>query len=339
MATFVYPSNAQLQLIAQEKTPVLTQNDPLFAMMPMVDVDAAVLIWEQKDNFTGLQAVRGIGGQPLRVTNIGGKRYTVIPGYYGEFMSIDEVELTTRRQFGSFNAPIAISDLVMDRQDYLLNRRIDRMRYIGWTLLTTGTFSITNADGSVSHTDTFSIQTFTATIPWSTLATATPLRDLRAVKLLGRGKGVRFDRSATIYLNQTDVNNCLNNTNSADLGGRRTRGGDSINSLASLNQVLLDDDLPTIQPYDEGYLNDAGTFNLFIAAGTGVVKGTRPAGQVIADFGLTRNANNPNLEPGAYMKVVDDPDDVPRLIQVHDGVNMAPRIYYPGSIVKLANLS
>lgn len=254
-------------------------------------------------------------------------------------MNIDEVELTTRRQFGSFNTPIAISDLVMDRQDYLLNRRIDRMRYIGWTLLTTGTFSITNADGSVSHTDTFSIQTFTATTPWSTLATSTPLRDLRAVKLLGRGKGVRFDRSATIYLNQTDVNNCLNNTNSADLGGRRTRGGDTINSLASLNQVLLDDDLPTIMPYDEGYLNDAGTFNLFIGAGTGVVKGTRPAGQVIADFGLTRNANNPNLEPGAYMKVVDDPDDVPRLIQVHDGVNMAPRIYYPGSIVKLANLS
>lgn len=335
MPTYQYPTNAQLQLIAQEKAAVLTLADPIFSIMPIVPADAAVLMWEQKDNFLGLQQVRGIGGQPGSVAAVGGNRYTVIPGYYGEFMTIDEVELTTRRQYGSFGQPANITDLVMERQDQLLNRRIDRLRYIGWTLLSTGTFSVAKKDGSIAHTDTYSIQTYTASIAWSTVATATPLANLRAIKLLARGKGVRFDRTAKLYLNQTDINNLLNNQNAADLGGRRVRGGDSINNLRALNEVLLDDDLPQILPYDEGYLNDSGTFQLFIAAGKGVLVGTRPTGEALMDFAVTRNANNPNMEAAPYSKVVDDEDEVPRLVTVHDGMNGAPRIYYPSNVVRL----
>lgn len=334
MPEFVYPSNAQLQAIAQEKAAALTTADPLFSIMPTVNVDAALLMWEQRDNYVGLQAVRGLGGQPARVNAVGGKRYTVIPGAYGEFATVDETEMTMRRAYGSFATPIDISDLVMERQDQLLSRRIDRIRYIGWTLLSTGTFSVANADGAVLHTDTFSIQSYTASIDWSTTATATPLANLRAIKLLGRGKGVRFDRSARLYLNQTEINNLLNNTNANDFGGRRVNGGNTLNNLNDLNAILAADDLPQIIAYDEGYLNEAGSFNLFIADGRGVLIGSRPTGETIADFALTRNVNAPG-GVGAYSKVKDDEDDVPRNIEVHDGMNGAPRIYYPGSVVRL----
>lgn len=172
MPDFIYPTNAELQYIMQEKTPTLLLDDPVFAIMPPVNVDAAVLIWEQMDNFLGLQQVRGIDGQPSRVASVGGKRYVVTPGYYGEFATIDEVELTQRRSFGSFATDITIADLVAMRQDQLLSRRIDRWRFIAWTLLTTGTFTVTNTNGVAIHTDTFSLSTFTAGIAWATVATA-----------------------------------------------------------------------------------------------------------------------------------------------------------------------
>lgn len=332
----IYPTSAELQLIAQEKTPVLTLDDPLFDIMPITTADAAILMWEQRDNFTGLQQVRGMSGQPSRVNAIGGKRYTVIPGVYGEFGTLDELALTTRRAWGSFNTPVDVSDLVMEWQDLLLNRRIDRLRWLGWTLLSSGTFSSTKVDGTVEHTDTFPLQHFTASPLWSTVATATPLADLRAIKLLGRGRGVAFNGQAKLFLNQTDVNHLLNNTNASDLFGRRTSGVGTINNLTMLNELLLGDDLPQITTYEGGYLDDTGTFQLFIPAGSGVLVGKRANGQVIGDLCATRNANNPDLGPGPYQKIIDrGEDEVPRRIDVHDGWSGGPRVYFPGSIVRL----
>ena len=336
MPTFVYPSNSELKQVEQVKLPVLTAADPIFSILPMVDVDSHILSWEQQDNYQGLQQVRGLNGQPGKVKKVGGKRYLVEPGVYGEFKTIDELELTTRRQWGTFNAPINISDLVMESQDHLLNRRLDRIRYIGWTLLTTGTFSVSNADGSITHTDTFPLQTYTAGTLWSTTATATPIANLRAIKLLGRGKSVSFGSGARLFMNQTDVNNLLNNTNANDLFGRRVAGLTTINSLSVLNQILMGDDLPQIEVYDEGYEDETGTFQLFIPAGKATLVGRRTNGAAIGDYAMTRNANNPNLEAGAYTKVTDNSDeDVPRMIGVHDGHNGGPRLYFPSAIVAL----
>lgn len=337
MPTFVYPTNSELKQVEQEKLPVLTMSDPIFSILPVVSVDADVLSWEQKDNYLGLQQVRGLNGQPGRVAKVGGKRYLMRPGVYGEFKTIDEQELTTRRQWGSYNAPIDISDLVMEAQDHLLNRRYDRIRKIGWDLLTAGVFSVSNADGSVTHTDAFPLQTYTAGTPWSTTASATPIANLRAIKLLGRGKSVSFGKGATLYMNQTDVNNLLNNTNANDLFGRRVTGLTTVNNLNMVNEILAGDDLPTIQVYDEGYLDETGTFQLFIPAGSAVLIGRRANGAALGDYAMTRNANNPAMEGGAYTKVMDNGDEeVPRMISVHDGHNGGPRIYFPSAIVRLS---
>jgi hypothetical protein len=332
MAAFVYPSNAELQEIAQEKQAVLTQDDPIFGEMPIVEVESHLLEWEQEDNFTGLQQVRGLNNQFGRVKNVGGKRFRMEPGVYGEYAPIDEEELTARRQWGNPLAPISIADLVMRRQDYLLNRRIDRIRYIGWTLLAAGTFSVSNADGTVVHTDTFPLQTYAAGVAWSTVATATPLADFRAIKLKSRGKGCSFGGQAKAYMNQTTFNNFISNTNQSDLAGRRTDGLSTVLSLSMANALLLGEDLPQIVIYDEGYLDEAGAFQLFIPNGKAVVVGRRPGGQKIMDYAMTRNANNPGLAPGAYMDVVESARP-PKHIEVFDGHNGGVRIYYPSAVV------
>ncbi|HEU4751969.1 MAG TPA: major capsid protein [Armatimonadota bacterium] len=332
MATFVYPSSAELKEVEQEKLPKLTQDDPIFTLMPAVNVDAHLLEWEQEDNWVGLQQVRGLGGAPGRVARVGAKRYKVEPGVYGEFVRIDEVELTTRRQYGSFNAPIDLTDLVMRAQDQLLARRIDRLRYIGWTLLTTGTYSVADPSNQVLHTDTFSLQTYGGS-DWSTAATSTPIADFRAMALQGRGKGVSFGAGARAFANRVTVNRLLANSNAADIGGKLVVAGNNVVSLSDANRVLLANDLPALETYDEGYLDNNGTFQPFIADDKVVVIGKRSSGSPIMDYAMTRNANNPNLAPGVYTKVDDDPNRVPRFIDVHDGHNGGPRIYFPSAIV------
>ena len=340
---FTFPTSAEIEQIAQDKMPRLIQDRPIFNLLPTRDVDADLLEWEQLDNYQGLQQIRGLDGNPGRVAKTGGQGFLMQPGYYGEFEKIEERELTKRRRYGTFGTPIDISDLVMSIQDKLLQRRLDRMEMIGWTLLQSGTFSVSNGQGTVLQTDSYPVQSFTASYSWSNAANATPLADLRQVQLKHRGHSVNFGATATVYVNRVTWNNLISNYNAADLYGRRQEGLGLINNINDFNRLTAGDDLPQIQIYDEGYISDgadgnsAGTFVPFIPNNRAVVVGKRPAGQVVGEYRLTRNANNPDLAPGAYMRVIDRGEHhVPRTIEVHDGHNGGPVIFFPSAIVMMS---
>jgi hypothetical protein len=332
MVDFVYPSAVVLEQINQELAPRLMANRRIFDILPTQNVDSHLLEWEQKDNYLGLQQVRGLNGQPSRVKQTGGKRYMQAPGVYGEFELLDEQQLTVRRPWGTFAGSIDVTDLVREAQDKLLQRRLDRIEQIGWTLLATGTFSV--ADGvTILHTDAYTTQTFSAAVPWATVATATPLADLRAIQLKSRGYSVNFGAGSRAYMNRSTANALLSNTNQADIAGRRTAGLGSINSMAMVNTLTAMDDLPEIVIYDDGYYDDSGTFQLFVPNNRVIVVGQRRDNDPIGQYRFTRNANNPAMEAGPYMKVVDDPDEVPRSIQVHDGHNGGIVLFHPAAIV------
>lgn len=333
MADFVFPTHTVLEQINQILLPRFMEGRVGLQLFPSRNVESHILEWEQKDDYIGLQQVRGLNGDPTRVKPIGQKRFLMQPGVYGEYGFIDEQELTTRRVMGQFNGNIDITDLVRDRQDNLLQRRLDRMELIIWTLLVTGTFSV--ADGtSILHTDAYTFQTFTAGVAWGTVATATPLADFRATALKSRGFSVNFGSRATVYMNRTTFNQLLSNTNVNDLGGRKAQFGASINGPADVNRVFAGDDLPSIEIYDEGYKDSTGTFQLFIPNNKAVLVGARRNGEVLGNYLMTRNANNPGMAPGAYMRVFDRGEErVPRSIEVHDGHNGGPAIYYPSAVV------
>src|SRR5947199_4711541 len=138
MADFVWPSAVDLELINQELVPRLEAQREIFRIIPTRSKDSHLLEWEQKDIYTGLQQVRGLNGMPSRVKPVSGKRFLMNPGTYGEFILIDERQLTIRRQWGGFSAGINITDLVREAQDKLVQRRLERLERIGWTLLATG---------------------------------------------------------------------------------------------------------------------------------------------------------------------------------------------------------
>jgi len=336
MADFLYPTSAELREIAQDYLPNLVAARPVFNIFPIREIDQALIMWEQEDNYTGLQQVRGLDGQPPKINKLGVKRYQMQPGVYGEFSLIDETELTIRRGYGTFASTINVSDLVLREQRRLLGRRLDRIESIVWTLLTTGTFAVAGPTGSILHSDSYTMQTYTAPVTWATSATAGPLADLRAVQLLHRGHGVSFGPTATAWTNQVTANRLFTNTNNADIYGRRTAGLGTYNSEAQLNQLFAGDGLPQIKIYDGGYLDETGTFQPFIPNGIVDVIGHRTDGAPIGEYQMTRNANNPNLAPGAYMRVADEPENIPRQIAVHDGHNGGPALFYPSAIVRMS---
>lgn len=337
---FAFPSSAELTQVSQELMPQLVQDDPIFNLFPIVNDDADLLLWEQKDNYTGLQGIRGLGGAPTFVKMVGGKRYMYTPGYYGEALKVDEAQLTRRRPWGQFQGAIDATDLVMEAHDKLLQRRLNRMRWILWTLLTTGTFAVNDGfDTQTLHTDTYSVQTYSAGTGWGTPATSTPLADLRAVQLKHRGYSLAFDRGATGFMNQVTANHLLSNTNNADVYGRRTAGLGTFNSIdnavAGMNTLFLSDNLPQVQVYDEGYIDDSNTFHTWIPDNTVVVVGRRLPGDPLGNYRMTRNAMNPDMAPGPYMKTHDSVNDpaTARTITVEDGHNGGPVIYHPAGVV------
>lgn len=334
MPDFLYPSNRDLRQIARVKETRLQEGRLGFTLMPMREVNSAMVEWTQSDNYIGLQNVRGIGGEPTRVKRVGSKRYRMTPGYYGEFIQLDEKELTERANNADYTGVVDINDLVMDAQDQLLARRLDRVELIIWTLLTTGTFAIADGQGQILHTDSYTFQSFSAVVPWATSATATPLADLRAVQLLSRGKGVSFGSNAMAIMNRTTYNQMIANTNNTDLSRRFNTIATSVSSLEAVNTVVTAEGLPNLVIYDETYFDSAGATQLFVPNNKVIVVGARPAGQTIGEYQMTRNINNNPPGPGAYMKVFDRGEEtVPRSIDVHDGHNGGPAIFFPSAIV------
>jgi hypothetical protein len=341
--SYVYPTSAELIAIAQDLMPRLMANRPIFDIMPVRDADEWTMMYEQFDNFVGVQAYRGLDGEPGRVKPVGLNRYEVTPGVYGEWIPVTEEELTKFRQPGTLGSAINITDLVLQRQNQLLERRLNRLELVGWSLLATGTYTVFTLNGgamTVGKTDSYNIQTFTSGTGWSTAATSTPLADFRSMKLLHRGHSVDFGARAKAIMNLSTLNQMLINSNAADLYGRRTAGLATVNTLIAVNQIWTEDDLPTIQIYDESYLSDgtdgnvANSYVLYVPTGVVAVVGVRPAGQRVAEYRMTRNANNVDSAPGPYMRVIDTAEfKLPRNLQVHDGHNGGPIFFYPSAVV------
>lgn len=334
MYSLSYPTAADLELVAPDLMAKFEDNDPIFDILPRKARDSHVLMVEKRDNMLGLQQVRGLNAPPKLVQTPGLKQFTITPGVYGEVRAIDEQELTLRRQYGNLTRPIDVSDLVDEAFQFLLLREVQRQAYEGWTLLAYGIYNAVDQNGVVMDSYQYQQNTFTSTVPWTTFATATPLLDFRSVQLMSAGYSVSFGPGSKAYMNQITANALLGNTNAADIYGRRTAGLGTFNSPVQVNQLLMGDNLPEMVIWDNSYRDDAGAVQRYIPSGYVIVAGRRPAGQVLGNFQITRNANNADQGPRPYTFVKDTLNErVPRTIEVNRGWNGGPVVYYGSAII------
>lgn len=341
---FNYPTSAEVRAIEPELVRRNASGRVGLQLMPIRGVNAAKVRWTQRDNFGGLQKLRGMDGQPTRISRVGEKTYEYEPGVFGEFHDITETELTNRA--GSVDVtstPIDVSDLILEGDEILIGREMDRIESSIWAVLTTGTISIKIAGPNgtqVGWTETFAIQTYTAGVTWATYATATPLRNFQAVAQLAIGRSVNLGAGARAYMNSVTSNHMLNNANAADLSGRRTSGGGTFNSLAEVNSYLVANEAPQVVVLDDGYLDESAVFQKFIPDNVVTVIGQRTNGDRIGEYVKTRNASA-GYRPESYRYVIDRANGTngekrtPANIEVHRGHNGGPVIYYPGAIVKM----
>jgi hypothetical protein len=344
---FVYPTTTELRSIEPELQQRSRADRLGLQIMPIRSVRAAKVRWTQQDNYKGLQQLRGMDGEPTRVQRVGEKTFEYEPGVFGEFLDVTETELGTRAQgVDVTTVPVDVGDLVTNLDAQLVAREDERIETSVWSVLTTGTISIKLAGPNGTQTgwtDTFTIQTFTSTVPWATFATATPMKDFESVQQLGPSKGVDLGAGAVAYMNSVTSNRMLNNQNANDLAGRRVEGGSTVNTLVDVNRYLAGRNLPQIQVYDAGYLNDAGTFTKYIPDGTVTVIGKRPSGARIGEYLMTICVPN-NMQPGSYAFTVDRANGVngekrvPANIERHRGHNGGPVIYYPSAVVKMITI-
>jgi hypothetical protein len=337
---FVYPTSRQLVLINPEKIIDLQRNRPTFQLFPDQDFPEWRLEWEQKDNYRGFQQLRGLNGEPSYVKMVGFKRLSQEPGVFGEYMTVDEMQMTTRAQLNVEGSPINITDLITERQDYLNARETDLKEWMHWSIILAGTFSIIGPTGA-KYGATFPVQTATFS-DWHVHSTATPMADFLGLKTLTRGKSVTFGGGADAWMNSTETSNLMLNSNPNDLGGQRiTPTGISVRvgspiSMDNINTIFASQAIPQVHEYDEGYNRESdGAFTLWLPDGIVAIIGKRTNGDPLGKHRMVRNINNPGSAPGRYTKVIDNLDrDVPRKISVHQGHNGGLVLFYASAIIK-----
>lgn len=346
---FIYQTNYVLQEIDADLMARGREGRVGLDIFPETPKNAAQVRWIQTDNYFGLQQMRGLNGQPSHVQRLGNKQYVYEPGYYGEFELIDEQELVTRAGGAPLDTtPIDVGDLVAAADAQLIQREYDRKEWLAWQALQ-GTVNVTigGVNGiQRAYSDTYAVQTYSATVPWGTTATATPITNFQGVQQLQVGHSVDFGPGATAYMNQVTANRLLNNSNSADFGGRRTQYGATINNVTDVGSYWQAQGLPRIVIYDAGIqptaTSTAAQYQKFIADGKVIVIGKRPGGARVGEMQLTRNAMNPNLAPGSYRFMkdyangVNAPKEVPPRIEIHRGWNGGPAVLYPSAIVVMS---
>ena len=330
----------KLRKLMQLYLPRAMDSRELLKLFPLVKVDETELIYERRQVETGLQAARGLGGPTGAVRKPGLDQFRVAPGYYGDFYTITEQELTDLRDAGKWDDFENYDSQAARGTQHLTRRFLDRCEFSIASLLTTGGFQAANAQGVIYHQDVFNVPSFTPPVLFSDLVNSQPLNFIRdLIPTLELGKSVSFQKGY-ILCSRPTANLILKNQNTADLNGRRLQYGQTINNLEGMNEFLLSNDLPPVRVYDKGFYADppgeSPVFSRFITNGTMVFVGLREDGEPLGEYRLTRAAQNERAAPGEWYQVEDRRGKDPCQVILRAGHNGGPVAYYTEGFATVA---
>ena len=209
---------------------------------------------------------------------------------------------------------------------------------------------IYNEDG-VRVDELFPVQTYDVEVDWDEFATARPLTDWENITRKFRFTGASA-AGADAAMNSTTAGWLLKNKNEDDLKGFQNENFLKLPyAVEQVNKILAERKQPLIRVYDEGWVDEADNEKLFLEDGEVIVKGKRPASQLVGDYGLTpttHRVKNGQSAPGFFsiIEVNGQPNPgavtVQQIgsaknpkIEVTGGFYGGPRLIYPRSIIKV----
>ncbi len=270
--TFTYPTNVSLDRVIQEYV-IDTSGFIGLDIMPVETAMTQKVQWDEMDNERGMTAPHVLGTEPRIDLRPGSKKreYTPIP--FKETDLVKEDELLNARQLGTLGGAINLAPLMAR----IAKGRMDKTRIRQeWSIWAALRGQMTINENGVYVSETFPIQQYAPLVPWNNFATAAPIKDLNAIKLLFRGTGAT-PRGAMAYLNSTTLNWLLENQNKDDLKGFQNSNYLNLTfDIDQANSILTKRGLPMLMEYDEGYYDKDGNYQTFIADGDVHIVGKRP---------------------------------------------------------------
>lgn len=299
---------------------------------PIVPVYAAEIEYDVLYPAYGMTSAHKIGartrvvGTPKQETKRSGTAYWKDKGI------LDEEKLLFLRKAGTINeraAREAVMQLAL-QQDTRLDVRVE---WLVWQMLVNNKIHVdengVKYDVVFGLPEKMDISVDTAQ-KW-TASTCNPINTL--VKLLQGYKGTGA-KARTIYMNSNTASQAIQSTEFRDLLKQSNFAGylSPLNATAALKLLIPNVDF---EIYDEGYLDEAQTFQYFLPDGEIVVYGDYP-GEKVMDFGSTISLYNGGLDkpqPGKFALIKDksqDEDD-PH-VSVTVGIYGLPRMFHPDFI-------
>lgn len=305
-------------------------------LFPLVKVNANVITYEQAGVFRGLMAARHATGPAGRAKMPGANAWTAPPGYYATTVVIDEPDILNRRELGSWTDWDDDGKQTALASDLIAQQMYDRMEKSAFDLLFTGSYVVVDQGGTEAMRDAYSVQQFTPGTAFNNRAASTPLDFIRSTVATLEAGGVSVDfRGGTLLMNRTTANEVVGNANAADIGGKRLANGATANALDDVNNLLLANDLPQIQIYNEGFWQEpdgSGAFARFCPTGKISLVGKRVDGEPVGESNVTRAAQNDGQAPDWFLFVNDYRKAVPARIEVTGGFNGGPKAYHPEAL-------
>jgi hypothetical protein len=348
---YKFPTNVEMDVTTQEYQRDGKKLEGM-KILPVNNKSTTRVEWDEKDNETGKTSVHTMDTDPRIRRRPGSKTHSFEPIPRKETELVKESELLQARALGTLGGVIDLEEYVLDCFRRGMNLDDIAMEEEIWAALD-GELVID--ENGVKLNEEFPIQEFTPTVPWDQLATATPLKDMNAVKLMFAGTGASAEGSVA-YSNQLTFNRILENTNVNDLRGFNVDNFRAATfDMEQFNKMMIARGLPMWKIYDEGYYpENSQNFKRFMRNGRVTIIGKRAPGQNVGDYILTPTLHRfekGRPAPGrfAFMTVNGQPSTAGRMgisgeqlgqhgnpsFGVVHGFYGGPRLQYARSVVRV----
>lgn len=294
-----------------------------------------VISWDIKEAVGGMTQAYELGAdfKAVKLGKVKTKRMGT--AYWGEFTRLTQKEFLHIRNLGPRDRERAAEELVMDAVMNLRHRLEALMEWLRWQAMT-GNLSFTDYSGTTEAVD-YEVPAghkVTAPIPWDQTGSADPIKDLQDWILLYRGTGFRPWR---YYMNTKTANYLSRNDRLLQM----LQGSGQVGDLSPGNVggfLLRMAGLPgEFVIYDEGYIDDNQTFQLFVPDGKVFIVGQ---GQDLMGrrgaFASTPNIWNGGIENasgGEFVLYEDHLGEAKAYVDIFMGIFGLPVIYLPKFVI------
>lgn len=302
---------------------------------PVKDHYAPAIEYDVLEASTGMTKAHNVGTDPKVIKLPGQSRKRMGTGYFKETYRINEEELLYARQAGTYNER-AGRDLVVKRSVEMDDRLETRLEWLRWQPIVTGQLAV-DEDG-IKYTIDYAVPAankpeLVGNALWSDAVNSDPVTDITTWLMLYRGTGAR---GVEAYFNMQVAADLAKNAVIRELlKGTQFAMNLSAENISSALKLLF----PSLDfnPYDEGYVDDAGNFQPFVSDDRFVIRGQGIATELLMDFASTISLHNGTLEkprPGKFAVIEDKSQQNKNpYVDLTVGIYGLPRLFHPNWVV------